>query len=415
MNICVVGLGRIGLPTAIMLSKSGYTVFGVDIDKKRLDAIRSGSKEAVEGDLLSDLRVVLEERKLIPSDKPTAADVYIFCVPTLLRQGSCDLSALLSAIDTFAPLLTPGKLVIVESTVPPHTLDKVIVGGLRKHGVDLDRLFLASAPERIMPGQTKKEIVENDRIIGGINKESAERAARIYRSFVKGRIQKCDSTTAEMVKLMENTYRDVNIALANQFALNCEEQGIDVWRAIELANTNPRVNIHQPGPGVGGHCVPITPLFLAEKVSRKELILTARSINDSMLHLLADSIKRRINGQELPRASVLGLSYRGNVNDRSNSPGIALAKELGQHFDIVVHDPYGPPDDSTLHGVSIDEALRSDAVVVMVDDDYYVSMVPPIAPSKGAWVLDTRNCLRHRDWEEKGWEVQVLGVAGRPN
>jgi len=373
-EIAVIGLGYIGLPTAIMFANAGFKVIGYEIKEDVVKKVNSGNSHIVEPEIEDMLRRAIENGNLrATSDKKEIAgkDVYIICVQTPLKEDKTpDLSYLENAVKTTAESIKKGSLVIIESTVPPMTtirMAKLIedITGF-KAGEDF---YMVHAPERVMPGRIFKELVYNSRILGGINEESAELAELLYRSFVKGQIFKTNSTTSEMVKLMENTFRDVNIALANEFAFLAHQYGIDVFEAIELANTHPRVKIHMPGIGVGGHCLPKDPYLLLS--SAKEdfgLIRKAREINEDMplfaKDLLMDALKTINLPVEEAIVVVLGLAYKGDSDDIRNSPALKFIEEIKDTvMEVRTYDPY-------VRGTheSLEDALKgADAVVIATD------------------------------------------------
>ena len=344
-TIVVIGTGYVGLPAAILLAKAGYRVIGVDIDEKIVEAINNGVLHIDEAEL-QKLMIEPEVRKnLIARKEPCKADIFIVAVPTPLddRKKICDMSFVISAIESIIPYIEKGNLVIVESTIPPLTCRDVITPMLEK-GTGLkvgEEILLCHCPERILPGDIFKEIINNDRIIGGVNHESSEAAREIYAFFVKGNLYLTDDVTAELCKLMENTYRDVNIALANEFAAVAEGLGISVKEAIELSNKHPRVNILSPGIGVGGHCIPIDPWFIKEvDPENTTLIMTARKINDGMPAKIAAKIRRAVKDIAEPKIVALGASYKPNTYDLRESPALEVIKMLREDgYDVTHYDP----------------------------------------------------------------------------
>ncbi|MCO6042149.1 UDP-N-acetyl-D-mannosamine dehydrogenase [Thermococcus alcaliphilus] len=380
-EIAVIGLGYIGLPTAIMFANAGFKVIGYEIREEVVKKVNSGNSHIIEPEIEEMLKRAIENGNLrATSDKKEIAgkDVYIICVQTPLKEDKTpDLSYLENAVRTTAESMKKGSLVIIESTVPPMTTLKMakLIEDLTgfKAGEDF---YMAHAPERVMPGRIFKELVYNSRIIGGINEESSELAELLYRAFVKGQIFKTNSTTSEMVKLMENTFRDVNIALANEFAFLAHQYGVNVFEAIELANTHPRVKIHIPGIGVGGHCLPKDPYLLLS--SAKEdfgLIKKAREINEDMplfaKDLLMDSLKLINLPPEEAVVVVLGLSYKGNSDDTRNSPSLKFIEEIKEVVaEVRTYDPYV----EGTHG-SLEEALKgADAAVIATDHSEFKSL-----------------------------------------
>ncbi|WP_456423836.1 UDP-N-acetyl-D-mannosamine dehydrogenase [Thermococcus sp.] len=380
-EIAVIGLGYIGLPTAIMFANAGFRVTGYEIREEVVEKINSGKAHIVEPEINELLLKALESGKLRATSNPAdirEKDAYIICVQTPLKDDKTpDLSYLESAVKTVAKAMKRGSLVVIESTIPPMTTMKMAelieeLTGL-KAGKDF---YMVHAPERVMPGRIFKELVYNSRIFGGITPESAEMAERLYRSFVKGQTFKTSSTVSEVVKLMENTFRDVNIALANEFAFLAHQYGINVFEAIELANTHPRVKIHKPGIGVGGHCLPKDPhLLLWPAREDFGLIKLAREINDSMPLFTKDLLFSALRELNVPPedaiVTVLGLAYKGDSDDTRNSPALAFIEAISDDVgEIRTYDPFV----EGTHG-SLEEALRgADAVVIATDHTVFKSL-----------------------------------------
>ncbi|NJE30983.1 nucleotide sugar dehydrogenase [Thermococcus sp. 18S1] len=380
-EIAVIGLGYIGLPTAIMFANAGFNVTGYEIRKDVVERINSGKAHIVEPDIDDLLRKAIESGKLRATSNPAdirEKDVYIICVQTPLREDRTpNLTYLESAVETVAKAMKPGALIVIESTIPPLTTVRMAelieeLTGL-KPGMDF---HMVHAPERVMPGRIFKELVYNSRILGGITPESAELAERLYRSFVKGQIFRTKSTVSEVVKLMENTFRDVNIALANEFAYLAHQYRINVFEAIELANSHPRVKIHVPGIGVGGHCLPKDPHLLVWPAKDDfGLIRLAREINDGMPLLVKDLLFEALRTINLPPekavVAVLGLAYKGNSDDTRNSPASAFVEAIVDDVaEVRTYDPFVEGTHS-----SIEEALRgADAVVIATDHTVFKSL-----------------------------------------
>lgn len=345
-KIVVLGVGYVGLPLAITLAKVGYKVIGVDINKKVIKAINDGSLPIKEKNIENFFIDKKVRENLTVNEKPDYADVFIVCVQTPIDQVSKmpDLSHTISAIESIAPFLKKGNLVIIESTLPPFTCRRIIkplIESRTKLGVGRD-VFLAHCPERVMPGETFYELIHNNRVIGGINSRSARLAREIYASFVKGDIDLTDDVTAEMVKLMENTYRDVNIALANEFSLVADTHNIDIKKAIEFANKHPRVKILSPGIGVGGHCLPKDPWFLIHSDPKNtSLILTARKVNELMPEKVAAKIRRVLKNVKNPKIVALGLTYKPDSDDLRESPSLEVVRLLKEDgYDVFSYDNF---------------------------------------------------------------------------
>src|SRR5438270_797877 len=327
-TICVLGLGYIGLPTASMFALSGNDVIGVDPNPRIRASLVRGRASIDEPELQTLVTGAINSGRLSVRTAPEPADAFIIAVPTPLDMSSnrADLSFVERAARSIVPLLRRGNLVILESTVPPGTTRDVLALILAESGLQPGRdIHLAHCPERVLPGRILVELEQNDRLAGGLTPTCAERAAALYSVFVKGAIMRTDATTAEMVKVMENTFRDVNVALANEFSLVAERIGVDVWEAIRLANHHPRVNVLRPGPGVGGHCIAVDPWFLVGAAPRvAELIRVARQVNDSMPEHVLDRLLTMVS----PPAPIalLGVTYKAEVDDVRESPALRVAE-----------------------------------------------------------------------------------------
>lgn len=370
-TVVVVGMGVVGLPVALILAQVGYKVIGVDTSKELTDSISNGklSSRVKEKELEYLLRKSEVKRNLTVQQTPVTGDVYIIAVPTPLvkSQKKADLSFVKKAVESVAPYLNKGNLVIIESTMPPLTCRNVITPILESRGFVVGKdIFLAHCPERILPGNIYYEIIHNDRIIGGVDEKSSEMAASVYESFVKGRIHITDDVTAELCKLMENSYRDVNIALANEFALVAKGLGIDPKSAINFSNKHPRVNILDPGIGVGGHCIPIDPWFIHEVDSKNSrLIAIARAVNDKMPYKIVDLIEQKLKGIKNPKIVAIGASYKPDTVDTRESPAIEVVKLLKKagldvsHYDPLIENYKYP-------GTLVDACLNASLLVILV-------------------------------------------------
>lgn len=343
-DVAVIGLGFVGLPAAIMLAHGGRRVIGVDIDDKLLRRLHAGDCPIQESGVAAIFHDAETKRNFTATKAVPVADAYIIAVPTPLhmRKKVADLDALSAATESIVPVLRRGALVIVESTIPPLCCDEIVKPILERSGLAVGTdVLLAHCPERLYPGNVADEIIHNDRIIGGCNPAANERAMELYRSFVKGKLLPTDMVTAELCKLMENTYRDVNIALANELALVAERLGTSIDAAIELANRHPRVSLLRPGIGVGGHCIPIDPWFIAEVAPEEcELIPAARRINDRMPQVIAGRIRRAVAGVPDPVIGIYGVTYKPDVDDQRESPAWDIIRMLERDgYRIEVADP----------------------------------------------------------------------------
>lgn len=410
-SVAVIGLGYVGLPTALLLVRAGYDVLGVDIDPAVIEAVRAGQSPIAEPGLRDLLSNALVSGRFHVQESLESRDVYIITVPTPLdpETRGADLSAVRQAAESIAEVARPDQLVILESTVPPGTLQQLVRPIIERR---VPGLHYAFSPERVLPGRILDELPRNPRIIGADGPQAAERAREIYGSIVRGPIRITDPTTAELVKLMENTFRDVNIALANEFALAALRLGVNVWEAIELANLHPRVNVHRPGPGVGGHCIAVDPWFLVERAPMETaLVRQARTINERMPVIVAEMVQELCRGVDGPKVGLLGLAYKGNVDDGRESPAYVLARILSSRgFDVAAYDPFvrkGP-----LAGVGLEECVEgAHCLVLVTDHDRFREIDPKYVHHRVAQpvILDTRNHLNRARWEAAGFTVYVLG------
>ncbi|QUR93820.1 nucleotide sugar dehydrogenase [Macrococcoides canis] len=347
MKLTTVGLGYIGLPTSIMFAKHGVDVVGVDIKQEAVDKLNNGQIHIEEPGLQEALEEVLASGKFKASTTPEQADVYIIAVPTPNNNDqfkSCDISIVMSAVESVLPLVRKGDTIIVESTIAPRTMDDFVKPLVESEGFVIgEDVYLVHCPERVLPGQIMHELVFNNRIIGGVTPQCIEAGKRVYGTFVQGEMIETNAKTAEMSKLMENTYRDVNIALANELAKICNELDINALDVIEMANKHPRVNIHLPGPGVGGHCLAVDPYFIiAKDPINSQMIQSARSINNSMPHYVVSTTKKILRNVDGNKVTVFGLTYKGDVDDIRESPAFDIYEMLKNesNLEVVAYDPH---------------------------------------------------------------------------
>ena len=419
-SLCVVGLGYIGLPTAVMFANSGHQVHGVDVNERAVNLINNKQLHIEENGLQERLEAAVDAGLLTAATTPEKADVFIIAVPSPINPDkTANLEYVRQATASIVPYLEKGNLVILESTVPPRTVEDVMMPELIKADLDIGtELFVSHSPERVIPGRVFEELVSNDRIIGGINSESAKMTVNLYQSFVQGTMHETDATTAELVKVMENTYRDVNIAFANELAKIANTLGVNIWEAIRLANFHPRVNIHQPGPGVGGHCIAVDPWFLVElDPQNAQMIHLARKTNDGMpsytANLTRDILKAK--GIEKPKVAVLGLAFKGNIDDMRESPSVEVVEHIeALDLDYVAYDPHIKQNNLEKQTQNIEEALQdADAVLVLTDHqafrDYQPEQLSKFMRTKV--LIDTKNALSREKWEKAGYSVYVLGDA----
>lgn len=396
-NLCVIGLGYIGLPTAAMFAKSGYKVIGVDINENAVNLLNKGEIHIEEVGLGELVKEVVEEGRLEAAISPTHADVFIIAVPTPIRADhTAGLEYVRSATESILPYLEKGNVVIVESTIPPRTLDDFVAPILRAEGWSVgEEIFLAHCPERVLPGRILIELVENTRIVGGINDLSAQKAAQVYGSFVTGEIITTSAVTAEMSKLMENTYRDVNIALANELSKISSRLGIDTLEVIRLANKHPRVNLHQPGPGVGGHCLAVDPYFVIEKAPEESpLISNARQINNSMPEFVVEHVNKIVENNG--KIAVLGLTYKGNIDDVRESPAMDIVSILQEKdYKLSIHDPHVHQGQVSFDLSTFEEAIdQADCMLILTDHNEFKNLDETKISTKmrNAVIFDTKNC-----------------------
>ena len=391
-KIGVVGLGYIGLPTAIIAAEVGFQVFGFDIDKKRISSINEGKSSIKEPELPERLKAIVENKKLEAFNRLKSADIFILAVPTPFKDGKkADLTALFAAGKNIADVLRPGNLIIIESTIPVGTTDCFAqllaeLSGLEAH----KDFFVAHCPERVLPGKIFEELVKNDRVIGGIGKLAGKMAHEFYSSFVTGTLYVTDDKVAEMVKLVENSSRDVDIAFANQLGEMCEEANINVHDVIKLANKHPRVNLLSPGCGVGGHCIAVDPWFLIESFPKSTTLLKmARDINDFKPYKVIDRVMELVqrfskDTNKKPNTLILGLTFKPNIDDVRQSPALQIAHELAKKkniLDLYICEPNLSDKEIYSHGflsaVKLWESLKlADIVVILVKHAFFEKIMP---------------------------------------
>ena len=397
-KICVMGLGYIGLPTASLLGTKGYQVVGVDVSPDIVETINAGHIHIVEPGLDILLKSAVNSGNLKASLEPEASDVFIVAVPTPFKgeRHEPDMHYVEQSVRAIVPYLEKGNLVILESTSPVGTCDEIIAPVLEGAGFTVgEDVFVAHCPERVLPGRILIELVENDRIVGGVDQASTEKAASFYAGFVSGDVIQTDAKTAELSKLCENSFRDVNIAFANELSMICDENGIDVWELIELANRHPRVNILQPGPGVGGHCLAVDPWFIVDRSPETaRLIRTAREVNDSKPEWVVNKIVRAAEKLKAPVIGCLGITYKPDVDDLRESPALEIVRKLQEKGvgEILVSDAtLRSCEEFDLH--AMDEVIdKSDIVVLLVNHSQYSDLTANLLKEK--IVIDTRGVVR---------------------
>ncbi|OTG58311.1 UDP-N-acetyl-D-mannosamine dehydrogenase [Acinetobacter sp. ANC 3903] len=387
-HICVIGLGYIGLPTAATFAAHGIKVTGVDVNQHAVDMINQGKVHIVEPDLDALVKVVVAKGMLSARTTPVEADAYIVAVPTPFKDDyQPDLKYIEAASKALAPYLKPGNLVILESTSPVGATEQM-AAWLAEARPDLTfpeqageaDILVAHCPERVLPGKVLQELISNDRIIGGMNQLSSTAASNLYKTFVQGGCIETNARTAEMCKLTENSFRDVNIAFANELSVICDKLDINVWELIALANRHPRVNILQPGPGVGGHCIAVDPWFIVAKTPEQaRLIRTAREVNDAKPEWVIDQVKIKIADflQAHPEKTIkdvtvacYGLAFKPDIDDLRESPALEITKKLAeQGLNILAIEPNIktlPKNLEKVNLVDLTESLNADIKVVLV-------------------------------------------------
>ncbi|EPD52227.1 nucleotide sugar dehydrogenase [Paenisporosarcina sp. HGH0030] len=417
-TICVVGLGYIGLPTAVMFANHGHQVHGVDVNEDTVKMIQKKQLHIEENGLQERLDKAIDSGSLTVSTEPIKADVFIIAVPSPIKADkTADLEYVRIATASTVPFLEKGNLVILESTVPPRTVEDVMMPELIKANLEIGmELLVSHSPERVIPGRVFEELVSNDRIIGGVNVESAKQTTALYQSFVKGTMHETDATTAELVKVMENTYRDVNIAFANELAKIAQNIGVNIWEAIKLANFHPRVNIHMPGPGVGGHCIAVDPWFLVElDPQQAKLIHLSRQTNDGMPSYTAQLTADILNAKGIkdPKIAVLGLAFKGNIDDMRESPSVDVVEQLRERqMSLSAYDPHikhnNLPEQTQDQFVALQHAS---AILVLTDHQAFRDLNPEEIKSHmtNHIIIDTKNCIDRAKWEAAGFDVYLLG------
>ena len=431
-KICVLGLGYIGLPTASTFATHGLRVVGVDINQKILETLRNGGLHIHEPGLRTVVEASIRSGNLSVKDKPEEADAFIIAVPTPFYNDKfgeykgnsyklADMRAVSSAAEAIVPVLRKGNLVVLESTSPPSTTNDLVGPILEKSGLKAGIDFhLAYSPERVLPGQILRELIENARVIGGVTPEASQAGRDLYSIFVKGEIILTDATTAEMVKLMENTYRDINIAIANEYSRLSDRFGIDVWEAIAIANRHPRVKILNPGPGVGGHCISVDPWFLVESAPElTNLIYSARQVNDDQPHYVLEMTRKVLGGLNGKEIAALGLAYKPDVDDLRESPAVDVVRLFqDEGASVKCYEPFKP--EANLPGIRIEQELENaisgaDGIVLLVNHKILCELSPKeMARMTSCRVLiDTVNGWDDRDWNAFGFSVFKLGASNR--
>lgn len=409
-KVCVVGLGYIGLPTAAFIASKGVHVTGVDVNSKFVESINKGEVPFFEPGFDVLLKRVVEEGYLVAQTEQVEADAYIVCVPTPFKENhKVDTKFINAAVEAMAPHLRPGALVVLESTSPPGTTENManyileLRPDLSLDEVEENAIFVAHCPERVLPGRVMEEMENNDRVIGGLTPRGTQLAVELYGTFCTAELLQTNATTAEMAKLTENSFRDVNIAFANELSLISDRLGIDVWELIELANHHPRVNILQPGPGVGGHCIAVDPWFIVSSVPEEaKIIKMARDVNDGKPAWVIEQVKSALEGKESPVVAALGIAFKNDIDDLRESPALNIVKTLGEEnpeLDIRVVEPNVVELPDSLSSVSnlkkqeLEIAVRdADLVLLLVNHKEFLQMDTSLLEGKS--VIDTKGIWR---------------------
>jgi UDP-N-acetyl-D-mannosaminuronic acid dehydrogenase len=407
-TVCVVGLGYIGLPTALLIANEGINTIGFDVDSTKIHSLEKGKLFFEEHGLSELFASVVAKHSFVPTLNPQSADIYIIAVPTPVAKGTADLKYVFSALEKIRPYFKENALIIVESTVGPRDCVDVIIPAIKKW----QKPFLfAHCPERAIPGNTLYEMVHNDRIIGGIDQESQKVTQELYAQFVKGKLHLTDVTTAAACKVMENTYRSTNIALANEFAQLAESVGFSVWEAIELANKHPRVMIHQPGPGVGGHCIPIDPWFFVTSDNANGIIERGLLINEEMPSKVVRAVEKLIIQHALkkPIIGILGYAYKKNVDDARETPAEKIILQLEKNYTTLVHDPFI----LDTKFVDLAELQEKANILILVTNHDQFSNLDFSTFKKLSFIYDTRNVLSNKNVKNTQTLMYTLG-DGKP-
>lgn len=394
MKICIIGQGYIGLPTAALFTMNDCEVVGVDVNKQVVEDLNKGKIHIEEPGIAENIQKAIENGKYHASLTPEKADAFIITVPTpyISENYCCDLSYVISACESILPYLEKGNTVIVESTIAPMSTDDIIKPIFENAGFEIGtNLYLAHCPERVLPGQIMKELVSNDRIIGGITPECSKKASEIYGQFVKGERMETEAKVAELSKCMENTFRDVNIALANELAKIGSKIGVNALEVIKMANKHPRVNIHSPGPGVGGHCLAIDPYFIYAKAPETaKIIKLARDTNNSMPEFVFENTKKIIKKGKI---AILGIAYKGNTDDDRESPSYEIIDYLkNAGYEIAIHDPHIENDNY----VSLDDATKgADLILILSDHNEFKDLDYDLIKEnmENPIIFDTKNII----------------------
>jgi UDP-N-acetyl-D-mannosaminuronic acid dehydrogenase len=401
-KICIMGMGYIGLPTAALLANRGYQVHGVDVNQHVIDTINRGEIHIVEPELDTFVRSSVQSGSLTANVDPAESDVFMIAVPTPFHADKLNeitnspipnVDYIVDATKKIAPYIKSGNLILLESTSPVGTTD-MMTSILKKEGVNTDDIFIAHSPERVLPGHIMRELIENDRVVGGVDNKSTKAAAKFYRTFVEGEVLETTARTAEMAKLTENSFRDVNIAFANELSILCDDIDINVRELISLANRHPRVSILNPGCGVGGHCISVDPWFIVDSANGKaKMVEQARRTNDYKADWVVEKIKNKAlqfekdNGR-VPVIACMGLAFKPNIDDLRESPAAYIANKLSKDMKVVAIEP-NISTHATLGLVSVDEGKKADICVYLVAHREFIDI------EQGKYVLDFAGVVKN--------------------
>lgn len=413
MKICVIGQGYIGIPTAALFAENNCEVVGVDINENTVRLLNNYQIPIEEPGIENIIIKSLQKGNLKIKMTPEEADVYIITVPTpyIPENYSCDLSYVCSACESIIPYLKEDSVVIIESTISPLSMDEIIKPLFENKGFVIgETLFLAHCPERVLPGQILFELVNNNRIVGGITPKCAEKAAEVYSIFVKGEIIQTEAKTAELSKCMENTFRDVNIALVNELVKICSDIGVNALDVIQLANKHPRVNLHNPGPGVGGHCLAIDPYFIYSKSPENaKIIKLSRDVNSDMPNFVVDCVNKILrNVKHNHQISIFGVAYKGNTDDDRESPAYEIINKLESKFKINIYDPH--VEKENFMGLE-DSIKNSDLILILTDHDEFKKIDYSKLHDKmnNQIIFDTKNILNENYFNNKQFTLINFG------
>jgi UDP-N-acetyl-D-mannosaminuronic acid dehydrogenase len=410
-TVCVVGLGYIGLPTALLMAQAGLTVFGFDVDEQKIEKLRKGELPFKEVGLAKLFKEVRKTKRFLPVNEIPIADAYLIAVPTPYKNKAADLKYVKKALQMIKSAFPTKGTIVIESTIGPRDCDETLIPLINEWNKPY---IFAHCPERAIPGSTLHEMVHNDRIVGGRTREEAKQVVKLYQTFVRGKVFATTATVAASVKVMENTYRATNIALANEFAQIASTIGFDVWEAIDLANKHPRVSIHQPGPGVGGHCIPIDPWFFVQD-SPKGIVEASLKKNESMPAYVTTEILNIIKANKInkPIVGILGYAYKKNVDDSRETPAKALFELMSEHCQVYIADPFchKSMEAQSLPVLPTEQLLAKVNIIILATDHDQFKKIHFNQHPHIRVVYDTRNMFSSAQFADSKTEWHTLGRA----